>query len=297
METGKYIGLGILSVCINIVLMLIKIVAGVLGNSYALIADGIESAGDIFTSLLTWTGFQLSLRPPDEDHPYGHGKIESLAGLLSGVSLLLAAAFIAFHSIEEIVTPHRAPAWFTLPVLIVVVIFKEALSRRILSLGDSLDSRALQGDAWHHRSDAITSAAVAIGISIALFGGRGYEMADDYAALIACAIIVANGIRIMKHSLHDVMDGRVGKELEDAVHTLASGVDGVAVIEKCRLRKSGIWYFAEIHVQVDGDMPVKKAHEIGHMVKKELMRSIPRIMDVLVHIEPAQGRGDAGMKV
>jgi cation diffusion facilitator family transporter len=221
METGKFIGLGILSVGINVVLMLIKIITGVLGNSYALIADGIESAGDIFTSLLTWTGFQLSLRP------YGHGKIESLAGLLSGISLLLAAAFIAFHSIEEIVTPHRSPAWFTLPVLIGVVIFKEALSRRILLLGDSLESRALQGDAWHHRSDAITSAAVAIGISIALFGGKGYEIADDCAALIACAIIVANGIRIMKHSLHDFMDGCVGKELEEAVTSLPPASRGL----------------------------------------------------------------------
>jgi len=166
--------------------MVVKIGVGFLGNSYALIADGIESASDIFASLITWAGFQISLKPADDDHPYGHGKFESLAGMFSGFSLLTAAAIIGYNSILEIQAPHHAPAWFTLPVLVLVVVVKELLSRRVLSAGDAIGSTALKGDAWHHRSDAITSGAAAIGITIALIGGEGFEMADDWAALFAC---------------------------------------------------------------------------------------------------------------
>jgi cation diffusion facilitator family transporter len=164
-DANKTIGIGILTVCVNIVLMGVKIVAGVIGNSYALIADGIESAGNIVSSLITWAGFQLSLRPADENHPFGHGKIESLAGVFSGVALLLAAAAIAWNSILEIRTPHHTPEWLTLPVLVAVVATKIFLSKKIFTLRESVDSRALEGDAWHRRSDPITSGAAGIGIS------------------------------------------------------------------------------------------------------------------------------------
>jgi len=164
--------LGIFAICINLALMIIKIGVGVLGSSYALIADGIESASDIFTSIVTWIGFRLSLKPADEDHPYGHGKIDALTGIFSGVCLFAAALFIGYESIIEIRTPHHLPAWFTLPVLVAVVIAKELLSRRVFAAADTLDSSALKGDAWHHRSDAVTSAAAAIGITIALIGGE-----------------------------------------------------------------------------------------------------------------------------
>lgn len=286
LSAGNAIGLGILTVCINITLMLIKIGAGVIGNSYALIADGIESAGDIFTSLITWAGFQMSLRPPDEKHPYGHGKIESLAGLVSGFTLLGAAGFIAFEAIMEIRSPHGSPEWFTFPVLILVVIFKELLSRRIMAMGRDLDSRALEGDAWHHRSDAITSGAAALGIAVALIGGPGYEAADDWGALLACGVIVLNGLRIVRHSFDDVLDSAVGGEAEERVRQVAGDVGGVVCIEKCRLRKSGINYFVELHVQVDGAITVTEGHRIGHEVKGRLMEKIPRLIDVVVHLEP-----------
>lgn len=282
----EVLGLGVLSVCINIILMLVKISAGLVGHSYALVADGIESASDIFSSLITWVGFQMSLKPADENHPYGHGKIESLAGLFSGVSLLMAAAIIGYHSIQEIRIPHHAPAWFTLPILILVVVVKELLSRRVLSAGDALDSTALKGDAWHHRSDAITSGAAAIGISIALIGGHGYEMADDWAALVACIIIVINGVLILKQALHDLLDGNVSEDINKHIRTLAASVAGVENTEKCRVRKSGIELFVELHVRVNPHISVVEGHEIGHNVKKYLISSDPRIHDVITHIEP-----------
>lgn len=279
--------IGIIAIVVNVALTLIKLFVGWIGNSYALIADGIESASDIFTSTITWIGFRLSLRPPDREHPFGHGKLESLAGLFSGVSLLAAAGFIAWQSILEIQTPHHAPSWYTLPVLLGVVTVKEWLSRRVLAAGDDLESQALKGDAWHHRCDAITSGAAAIGITIALIGGEGYESADDWAALAACLIIAANAIRITRGALHDVLDGKVSEKLLHQIVEVAEHVPGVRKIEKCRARKSGIGVFVELHVCVDPLMSVINGHEVGHEVKDTLMeRESLRILDVVVHLEP-----------
>lgn len=287
-QNNNLIGLGILSLCVNFGLMIVKITTGVIGNCYALIADGIESAGDIFSSLITWGGVQLSLIPPDENHPYGHGKFESLAGMFSGTSLIIAATLIAWNSIKEIITPHYAPAWFTLPVLILVVIIKEVLSRKVMAAGEAMDSQAIKGDAWHHRSDAITSGAAAIGISIAMIGGKGYEMADDWGALIACIIIYMNGFIIFKGSLHEVVDGNVKSEVNASIINIAKGIQGVVEIEKCRLRKSGFGIFAELHVQVASDMTVKEGHRIGHVVKDTIMEKDDKIRDVVIHLEPAE---------
>jgi cation diffusion facilitator family transporter len=192
-SASQTLSLGVLAICINVCLMIIKIGVGVVGNSYALVADGIESASDIFSSVITWAGFRLSLKPADEDHPYGHGKIDALTGIFSGSCLFAAAAFIAYQSIIEIRTPHHSPAWFTLPVLIAVIVVKELLSRRVFAVADTLDSNALKGDAWHHRSDAITSAAAAIGITISLIGGKGWEMADDWGR--SCSVFSDRGKR------------------------------------------------------------------------------------------------------
>jgi len=280
------LGLGILAICVNVTLMIVKIGVGLIGNSYALVADGIESASDIFSSLITWAGFQISLRPADENHPYGHGKIESLAGMFSGSALLLAAAFIAYQSVHEILTPHHAPAWFTLPVLILVVIVKEVLSRRVLAAGAELDSAALEGDAWHHRSDAITSGAAAIGIAVALIGGPGYEAADDWGALAACVVIVINGVLIFRRGLHDVLDGSVSRDLQQDLDSVAAATPGVESTEKCRIRKSGVDLFVDIHVRVDPQMTVVEGHRVSHVVKARLLEQNARIKDVLVHIEP-----------
>ena len=287
-STNEVLGLGILAICINVVLMLVKIGVGVIGNSYALVADGIESASDIFSSLITWAGFQFSLKPADEDHPYGHGKVEALAGLFAGFALLGAAAVIAWNSVVEIRTPHHAPAWFTLPVLLGVVVVKEILSRKVLKVSESLDSNALKGDAWHHRSDAITSGACALGLVVALIGGEGYESADDWAALAACLVIVINAILILKGSLHDVLDGNVSSDLYDSITATAAATSGVKSTEKCRMRKSGISLFVEIHIRVDPTISVFEGHEISHMVKDRLLAQNQRIEDVLVHIEPAR---------
>lgn len=274
------------AIAINVILALIKITTGIIGSSYALIADGIESTMDIVSSLIVWGSLRISIKPPDKDHPYGHGKADSLAGMAVASSLLIASVIIAIQSIREIRTPHHAPAWYTLAVLVGIIISKEILFRKMTRIGDELESSALKSDAWHHRSDALTSVAAFVGITIALVGGSGYEVADDWAALISCGIIVYNGIRLLLPALNEVMDGAPPDETEDQIRLIASSVEGVIEIEKCRIRKSGLGLLMDIHVVVDGDIPVNEGHQIGHDVKDRLLKSDLQITDVSIHIEP-----------
>jgi cation diffusion facilitator family transporter len=274
------------AIAINLTLALVKISTGVLGNSYALIADGIESTTDIFSSLIVMGGLRISIRPPDEDHPYGHGKAESLAGLIVALFLLGAATLIAYQSIQEIRSPHGSPAWYTLVVLGGVIIVKEWLFRRMLKVGDEMESSALKNDAWHHRSDAITSMATFIGISIALIGGERFAAADDWAALLACTIIYFNGFRLLRATLNEVMDAAAPDDIEDQIRGIACSVDGVVEIEKCRVRKSGLGYLMDLHVVVDGKISVQEGHLIGHHVKDHLIASPIPVTDAVIHIEP-----------
>ena len=271
---------------VNIVLAIVKIVTGVLGNSYALIADGIESTTDIISSLVVWTGLKISVLPPDDDHPYGHGKAESISAIIVSLALFAAAALIAVQSIRELLVSHHTPAWFTLLVLALVVAIKETLFRFVSRVGHQLSSTAVQGDAWHHRSDAITSVAAFIGITIALIGGKGYEQADDWAALFACAVILFNGYRIFRAALNDIMDAAVPDLLQKEIRVISASVPGVARIEKCRTRKSGLGLLVEIHVEVDGDLTVRRGHQIAHEVSDRLKSSSLPVQLVMVHVEP-----------
>jgi cation diffusion facilitator family transporter len=286
-ETG--LRLSRLALLINTLLAGVKIVAGVVGHSYVLIADGIESTADIFSSVVVWGGLRVAVMPADENHPFGHGKAESVASVIVSLLLLGAALLIAVQSVREILTPHQAPVWFTLPVLLVVMVIKETLFRFVFRAGRSLESTALKSDAWHHRSDALTSAAAFVGISIALVGGPGYESADDWAALLACGVIAWNGFRLLRAALDEVMDASVSPDVVAGVRKLAAHVEGVIDIEKCRIRKSGLHLALDIHVVVDGDLSVRRGHDIAHQVKDRLLQSQHRINDVTVHVEP----GDA----
>lgn len=275
-----------LALVVNAFLAAGKILTGIFGHSYVLIADGIESTADIFSSFVVWGGLRVAVIPPDENHPYGHGKAEPVAGIIVAMILLVAALLIAVESVHQIRTPHHAPAWYTLPVLLAVVIIKEAMYRFASRAGQSLGSTALKGDAWHHRSDALTSAAAFAGISIALIGGPGYETADDWAALLACSVISWNGLRLLRTAVDEVMDVSVPREIVEHVRSRAGGVPGVLAIDKCRIRKNGLHLALDIHVVVDGELSVRHGHDIAHLVKDRLLASPHHINDVTVHIEP-----------
>ncbi len=276
----------VISMVTNGSLAAVKIAAGVIGHSYALVADGIESLNDLFSSGVVLIALRVSSKPPDADHPYGHGKAEQLGALFSAISLLAAGGTIAVHSFQNLFHRHTSPAWFTLPVLVVVIVTKEVLSRYALRKSDETTSAALKGDAWHHRSDAITSAAAFVGISVALIGGPGFERADDVAALLGCTVIWYNGLKLFKNALYENMEGAPRPELIEDVRTTARSVAGVCEIEKIRMKKSGLGYYMDIHVQVDRAISVEAGHAIGHNVQAALLNSSLRIFDVVVHVEP-----------
>ncbi len=280
--------------CVNSVLFVVKLLAGILGHSYALVADAIESSTDIFSSLIVWGGLRVTTRPADEDYPYGYGKAETLAAAVVSLRLLGAAIGIAVASVREIVTPHHAPAPFTLAVIAVVVVVKEFLSRKVLQVGEATGSRAVKADAWHHRSDALTSAAAFVGISIALWGGKGWESADDWAALVAASIIAVNGILLLKPAIRDLMD-RMPEDLPaKRIAEVAQGVEGVRAIEKLRVRRHGTEYLVDLHVQAEPMMPLRDAHILSGKVKGAIRSSIPRVAGVLVHMEPYEGPSPPG---
>jgi cation diffusion facilitator family transporter len=270
----------------NAILAGVKLTAGVLGNSYALIADAIESWADIASSIIVWRAVVIADKPADADHPYGHGKAETLAGAAVAVLLLGAAALILGQSIKEILTPHHAPAAFTLYVLLGVVLVKEMLFRFVIRVGSDVDSVAVKADAWHHRSDAITSAAAALGISVALIGGDAYKSADDIAAAFASFIIGFNGWRLLRPTVGELMDAAPGGDILDRARTIAAGVDGVRGVEKCLARKMGYGYLLDMHVEVDGELSVAAAHLVSHNVKDAIRAQLVRVNDVTIHIEP-----------
>ena len=285
LQTGARVAL--LGLVINVVLASVKIVAGVVGHAYVLIADGMESALDVAGSIVIWGGLTVAARPPDRTHPYGHGKAEPIAALVVAVCVLAAAVGLAVESVREILTPHHGPAPFTLAVLVVVIVIKEILFRYVNRIGRNLESTAVQTDAWHHRSDALTSTAAFIGISIALIGGERWQSADDWAALFACAVIAANGVRLARPALFEIMDTAPGGKIVKAICSVASSVPGVVEVEKCHARKMGLDYYVDLHVGVDGNISVHEGHEIAHRVKSAIQQRDSRVADVLVHIEPA----------
>jgi cation diffusion facilitator family transporter len=262
-------------------------VAGLVGHAYVLIADGIESALDVGGSIVIWGGLTVAARPPDKTHPYGHGKAEPIAAMVVALGVLAAALAIAIQSVREILLPHHAPAPWTLAVLVLAVVVKETLFRYVIQFGHKVESTAVKTDAWHHRIDAMTSTAAFIGISIALIGGKPWQSADDWAALVACALIAWNGYRLARPAFFEIMDTAPHGKFIRSISRTARSVPGVIEIEKCRARKMGLDFYVDLHVGVDGNISVHEGHEIAHRVKRTIQQSDSRVADVLVHIEPA----------
>lgn len=275
-----------LGILINTLLAATKLVAGILGNAYALIADAVESTADILSSLIVLIGLQISAREPTENYPFGYGRAETLAAAVVAMMLVGTAIGISIEAVREIQTPHHAPAAWTLGVLVTVIVVKWLVSRRVQATGEDLGSQSLKADAWHHLSDAITSAAAFIGISFAVMMGPGWEAADDWAALVASAVILINGLLLLRGALRDLMDRAPDAGLIDEVRRVAQSIPGVQAVEKLIVRRAGLSSFVEIHVQADPLLPLKDAHAIGGHVKAEIRRQLPSVAGVVVHLEP-----------
>ncbi|WP_213523140.1 cation diffusion facilitator family transporter [Nonlabens sp.] len=270
----------------NLALALIKGCAGFFGNSYALIADAIESIADIFASFLVLLGFTYAKKPADKNHPYGHGKIEPLITFAVVVFLVISATLIAYQSIQNIQTPHKAPKAWTLIVLGLIIIWKEVSFKIVIKKSKQTNSSSLKADAWHHRSDAITSVMAFIGITVALFFGKGYEIADDVAALFASFFILYNSYLILRPALGEVMDEQLYGDLQNEIRKKSLEVEGVLGTEKCFIRKAGMKFHVDLHAIIDGQISVKKGHDISHHLKDHLKNKLPNLGQVLIHIEP-----------
>ncbi len=274
------------SVLSNTALAIIKAAAGYFGNSYALIADAIESTADIFASLLVLFGIKYSSRPADENHPYGHGRAEALITFIVVGFLITSATVIAYESVVNIQTPHNLPKPWTLFVLGAIILWKEISFRLVMKRSKETNSSSLEADAWHHRSDAITSIAAFAGISIALFFGEGYESADDWAALFASGFILYNSYKIFRPALGEIMDEHVYDDMVEEIRQVALTVDGILGTEKCFIRKTGMRYHLELHAIVDGNLPVKQGHLLAHNLEDALRKERPDFGRILIHVEP-----------
>jgi cation diffusion facilitator family transporter len=277
---------GIVSLISNLILTIIKALVGIFGNSYALIADAIESATDVFTSAFVIFGIKYANKPADDNHPYGHGKIEPLITFLVVLFLISSATLIAYQSIVNIQTPHQSPAWWTIPVLTMIIIWKEISYRYLIQKSKETKGNILKAEAWHHRSDAITSFAALIGISIAVYFGAGFEAADDWAALLASGFIYYNSYLIFRPALGELLDEHLYEDMVVEIRKTSLKVNGVINTEKCYIRKVGFHYFVDLHAIVDAHISVKDGHEISHRLKDQLLAEIPQIKNVLIHIEP-----------
>ena len=270
----------------NTCLAIIKALAGIFGHSYALIADAIESTSDIFASLLVLFGLKYASRPADQNHPYGHGRVEPLITFGVVGFLVISATIITYESIEHIRTPHPLPKPFTLFILGGIILWKEISYRVVIKRSLLTNSSSLKADAWHHRSDVITSVTAFIGISVALYLGKGYEAADDWAALIASMLILYNSYMIFRPALGEIMDENLYEDMKNEVREIAIHVPGVIATEKCLIRKTGMYFLIDLHIIVDSTISVREGHTIGHILKDRLIDELPNIADVLVHIEP-----------
>ena len=265
---------------VNTGLAITKLVAGLVGHSYALVADAVESTADILSSMVVWGGLRVAARDPDETYPFGYGKAESLAAAVVSLMLLGAAIGIGLEAVSEIRTPHHVPAPWTLGILVVVVAIKWRLSRRVHAIGADIGSVVVTADAWHHMSDAVTSAAAFVGISVALWGGPGWESADDWAAIAASCIIAYNGVNMLRPAMQDLMDRMPGPEIIEPVRRAAMDVPGVRATEKLFIRRSGLGYRVTIHVQADASMSLHDAHALSGAFKYAIRHAVPRVQYV-----------------
>ena len=286
LQTGARLAL--IGLVVNVAFAILKILGGIFGNAYALIADGIESALDVAGSIVIWGGLRFAARPPDDTHPYGHGKAEPLTTIFVAGIVLLAAIAVAIESARTMFLPHSKPAGLTLLILLIVVVVKETLFRYVVRFGRSVESMAIEADAWRHRADVLSSIAAFVGISIALIGGEKYRSADNWAAIFVCLVIGSVGVRLLRPAIYEILDTAPRGAIVDLVRDAAASVKGVVRIDKSLVRKMGLSFYVDLHVEVNGDISVREGHHIAHEVKRAIQKSDPRIADVLVHIEPAK---------
>lgn len=270
----------------NVILGIVKLVSGIVGGSFALIADAVNSIGDSLSSVVVVFALIVAQRPADREHPYGHTRAEAIAASNVALLIILSALFVGWEAVKRISVQHDVPPIWTLWIAGANVLIKEGLYRYKVRVGRRTGSGAVTANAWDHRSDALCSFAVLIGLGIVRWAGPNYSWADEVSALVVVCLILWSGSRLFRHSASELMDVQADDELVQQVQAAAEDIKGVQNVETLWVRKSGLEYFADIHLEVDAHLTVDEGHRIGHLVKDRLLDQFPNLRDVLVHLEP-----------
>jgi cation diffusion facilitator family transporter len=278
---------------INLTLGVVKLFGGIFGSSFALISDAVNSIGDSLGSVIVLFALRVAQKPPDPDHPYGHTRAEAVAGLSVAWLISFSAMTVGWEAVSHMFDRHSAPATWTLWIAAANVVIKEVLYRVNKSIGERIGSQSLVANAWDHRSDALCSLAVVVGIAAVRWGGSRFIWADEVAALFVVAAILWSAYHLLRNNAAELMDQQADDEMVDAIRRQALRVAGVRAVEKLRVRRSGMEYFADIHVEVDPQTTVEHGHKIGHDVKSQLVKEFTALRDVLVHLEPETNRPES----
>ncbi len=276
----------LLGLVVNLTLGVVKLVAGIFGPSFALISDAVNSLGDTLTSIVTMAALWYAQQPADEEHPYGHTRAETVAGAYVAVLIIASALYVGWEAASRLTQLHALPPVWTLWIAGANVVIKEALYWYKRDVGQRTGSMAIIANAWDHRSDALCSLAVLIGLSVVRVAGPNYLWVDEAAALVVVSVILWTGARLLRRSTSELLDPQADAEIVGRVRSLAAAVPGVRAVEKLWVRKTGIEYLVDVHIQVDATLTVEEGHRIGHAVKDRLVRQIATVRDVLVHLEP-----------
>lgn len=284
LETGK--GSAVKGIVLNGVLGTAKLLAGLLGHSYAMVADACESFSDVMSSCVTLYGLRIAAEPADQTHPAGHGRAETLASAVTALVLTVVGTLIFWHAWDSLYEPRQAPNPLTLLVLVPVILLKEWMFRWMRERGKQIGSLALLAEAWHQRSDAVTSVAALSGIAMTWIGGPAWVHADSWAAMFASLWLIGTGLWLLGPTLHELMEGSVDPALVEFIRETSQSCEGIQGIDKVWVRKLGMRLMVDLHIEVEPDISVQEGHRLAHEVKAKLQRELPQVRDVMVHVEP-----------
>lgn len=275
-----------IGLAVNLALGVVKLVGGIVGASFALISDAVNSLGDALNSAVTVGALWYAQQPADDEHPYGHTRVETVAAAYVSIVIVLSALFVGYEAASRLTLRHTIPPVWTLWIAGANVLIKEVLFRYKRGVGQRTGSLAIIANAWDHRSDALCSLAVVVGLAVVRWGGPPYIWADEAAALVVVSLILWTGGSLLRQSTSELLDPQASDTVLGSIRRIASEVPGVRAVEKLRVRKTGIEYLVDVHIQVDGGMSVASGHQIGHLVKDRLVNELAAVRDVLVHLEP-----------
>jgi cation diffusion facilitator family transporter len=285
MQTGQRVAAA--GMIVSGLLAVVKIAVGLAGHSTAVVADGLESGGDVFASGFVLLALTLAAKPADENHPYGHGRVETLTGLLIGLVLTAGGALISYVSFERLGQPRQPLAFYVVWPLALSLAAKTGLAGFKFHYGRKLKSAALVADAWNDAMDTLSAVAALIAVGLTLSDPVRYLDADRWGGFVVGLIVIAAGARVAHDTAMQLMDTMPDDDLMNQIRLTAAGVPGVRGVEKCYARKTGLQYHVDLHLEVDPNLTVRQSHQIAHEVRQRVTKTLDWVADVLVHVEPA----------